>query len=61
MKNFKLSKNAIDLYKCLSKGGVKVGGNETEIIKELLDADLIMKIKKGEDKGKYSLNKKNLN
>lgn len=61
MKNLKISKNAQDLYRCFSKGGVVVGGNKTKIIEELLDTNLIMEIKKGKDKGKFCINSKNLN
>ena len=61
MKNLKkLSKNARDLYYCFTKG-VAVGGNETDAIKELLEHKLIIKIKKGEDKGKYTFNHTSLN
>jgi hypothetical protein len=56
----KLSKNAKDLYSCLCKG-VKVGGNKTEVIQELLDAKLISEIKKGKDKGKFEISLKSKN
>ena len=59
----KLSKNAKDLYNAMSKGsGVKVGGNKTEVIQELLDAKLISEIKtKGPDKGKFEISRKSKN
>lgn len=56
----KLSKNAKDLYNCLRKG-IKVGGNKTEAIQELLNAKLISEIKKGTDKGKFEISLKSKN